>query len=175
MVDPEHEQLVLHEAGHAVVAVALGFELRSVVLRGEESSTFLHIVDGWIGETNSTAADVTSRHPDMTLKYRSAIVAMAGREGRRLKYPEADAAARPFDEDDRLKALALLRSISEGQSALLPPDSELLAPVAEEAKQLVLQHRDAVDNLAALLLARGLPARVTGAEALATIRGGRHL
>jgi hypothetical protein len=40
----------------------------------------------------------------------------------------------------------------------------------EEAWQLILKERNAVENLAALLLRRGFPTVVTGVDALAIIR-----
>jgi hypothetical protein len=85
---PEVEDLlplVLHEAGHAVSAVVLAFDLRSVELMNDESSTDLAGYIGLSGETASSASDVDPTDPDSTNKHRSAVVAMAGPEARRLK------------------------------------------------------------------------------------------
>ena len=156
--------LTLHEAGHATAAVALGFAFRSIAIRGAESG-----VVGWAGETNSSAADIGPEHPDGHVRRRSAVVAMAGREGRRLLFPDADADWYCLDLDDRMRALALLGRTRTRKQLLddpgNPEDESLLAPVVEEARNILLSRRAAAERLARHLLHCGFPVALTGAEA----------
>jgi len=125
--DPLSEQLALHEAGHAVAAVALGFAVSQV--RFEELAD-----DEWVGETISTAAHVVPSDPNWVRRRDAAVVALAGREARRIKYPEYDRDWLPFERNDELRARHVLGvSESDAQAAL--------DPIAAQAQQLVFAHR----------------------------------
>jgi hypothetical protein len=138
----------------------LGFTVRALRLKGEESGGFLHVVIGFVGETESTASDVTAADADPGLKRRSAVVALAGREGRRLKYPDS-AQWSDLEANDRSRAAALLHS--SGQE-------DQIDAVASEARSLVTQHSNAIGAVAALLANRGVPSVVAGDEVREILR-----
>jgi len=172
--DEELIGLAMHEAGHAIVADALGFDVRSIELRGEESSTFLNAVVGCSGETESGASDVTPDTDDIVLRAHSAAVAMAGREARRLRFPKADSEWHHLDLDDRSKALRLLRHERTRNQLMSAPDDPadeaLLVVAVGEARQILLHKRSVLDELAAALVRLGCPSRMTAADILAIIQ-----
>jgi hypothetical protein len=164
--DPELLELAVHEAGHAVGAIALGFTLRSMWIKGPESSSFMNTIDGYIGETDSTACDVTFEHPDADARQRSAIVAMCGREARLLGSSDDDCQWEALERDDQVKALRL---VAVGKAVSPAEEGHLLAPIVEAARGIVRIHRPTIELLADHLLRKGIPARMTGPEAMELI------
>lgn len=157
--DPEAAAYVaLHEAGHAVAAVVLGFEVRSILIEGPESSGPGHRIYGVVGETNSSASDVSTSEPDADLRRRCAVVGMAGRAARRLKHPDAEHDADHLELHDR-----------EQVTALLGGDEELDA-VSREAAELIEAHRGSVEALVSQLIAKQLPIKLLGHEVVRLVK-----
>jgi hypothetical protein len=82
------EQLALHESGHAIAAVALGFELGTLSLSVAEGRLILPGFPWWPeGDASSSACAVRPTNASPERCRRAAIVAMAGREARRPLLP----------------------------------------------------------------------------------------
>ena len=148
------EQLTLHEAGHAVTAVVLRFAVRYVAIRANRYAE-------WEGETNATSAEVRADH-DADSRWRAAIVALAGREARRLKYPAVDAEWRLQDDSDVVYTRKVMHASRDTAEAIC-------GPVLEEARRLLAKHRSAVDAVSNLLLANGFPTVVEGSAVHALV------
>jgi hypothetical protein len=139
-------ELAWHEAGHAVAAVTCGFELRSI-----------DIDTDWFGRTDSTACDIRPQNPDGELRFRAAVVAMAGRPARRLVSAN-DGWWHELEREDRLDAIRLVADAG-------------VPSAAAAAEALVAEHRAAIERLVGRLLLDEPPVHVEGAEGTAIIRG----
>jgi hypothetical protein len=103
----------------------------------------------------------------------AAVVAMAGREARRLKYP-SDADWDWLEMSDRNQALRLLRPTNQKLVDAAREDETLLSPVVNEARRLMIEHQSALEALVARLTSRGFPTVVEGLEAEIIIGGARR-
>jgi hypothetical protein len=155
------EALAWHEAGHAVAAVLCGFQVHTVEIEDESSSSFLCAVIGIVGETHSTASSVTANSPRAE-RHRSAVVAMAGRAAREYRCPELGARWADFEAADRHQALSLLQP--DGA-----PEVHLSAAFSE-AQRLVAEHAQAIQAVAQLIIRAGVPGSVGGSEVERVVR-----
>jgi hypothetical protein len=172
-------QFELHEAGHAVAAVVLCFDPQSLTIErfGDFAASLGSCSrsdedDGWIGSMVSGASAVTPQDPDHDRRHRSAVVAVAGPEARSRRYPKAGAWV-VYEADDRARALSLLgRARTKGQVVADPEnadDSALLAGVVAEARELLEQYRDPLEEMTRSLVAMGRPARMNRDQILAIV------
>jgi hypothetical protein len=194
-------QLALHEAGHAVAAVALGFELRTLSLTVGEGYLLGLPEVPWLpeGDADTSACTVlpTNGTPDRCRQ--AAIVAVAGREARRRLYPDVDAAWSRYEAIDRNMALEHIGFVfPDPVRVILDPNEkrraneaadQALAPVVEAAKRLLAEgvNWKATMDLQAHLIGQGsiqsrcvhngqeglvFESQVKGKDALRVILGG---
>jgi len=167
--------LALHESAHAVAAVILGFRLDRVRVVVSEQRLLGDAVVMWPeGATDSDANTVRPECADSGRMQRATIVALAGREAQRRKYP--DHGADGCDRQDLEMAMAHLG---------LPPQTAMelegaLVSQTEQTRRLLADERTwrAVEAFAAWLIARAEVrfepsfvafADVAGPDALAAI------
>jgi hypothetical protein len=140
------ESCAYHEAGHTVVAVALGMPLRN---RGVHIDTIgSGIAYYWyrlVGDLSNTPQDIAERE-------RTIIAAYAGYIAQEKFYPNCPPAGSFSDSDENRK---LLDEMYLGQREWFAAQNSLHA----EARQLVDTHWGAVEALAREILAQPLTPR----------------
>jgi hypothetical protein len=140
----ELAEVAWHESGHAVAAIVLGFEVRSV-----------GIDEDWCGCVESTASDVTvADDPDM--KRRSAVVALSGRASRRV-----------VSADD--SEWSELETSDQRRAELLVGEAGAMA-AAHNAEELVTTHRGKVARLVSRLLELRPPFEIPGCKATSLVQ-----
>jgi hypothetical protein len=173
------EQLALHEAGHAVAAVALGFDLGTVslsigdarLIAGELVTLPLGDIIWWPeGEVVSNASAVRPTNGNAEQCRRAAVVALAGREASRRAYPDVEGQWKGHEAVDRSMALQhigyrfpgpveVIRALNGDASAKAKAHEaaeETLAPLSEAARQLLAEPANAraLTGLTAFLIQR---------------------
>jgi len=167
--------LALHESAHAVAAVILGFTLDRVRVVVCEQRLIDTVVMWPEGATDSDANAVRPECGDSGRMQRATMVALAGREAQRRKYPDYGASG--FDRHDLEMAMAHLGLPPQTAAAL----ECVLAPQTEQTRRLLADEHTwrGVEGFAAWLIVRAdvrlepsfvASTDVTGADAVPAIR-----